>query len=732
MPAAQQNGAAVSEKRGRFGALDGVFTPNILTILGIILFLRTGWVVGQAGLYQALTIVLLASSISFITGLSLSVIATSLRVGAGGTYYVISRTLGVEAGGAIGIPLYLSQAVSVAFYVIGFTEALTSEYPHLHGQWVATGVVVAFAVLAWVGADFALKIQFGILAILGLSLVSFFSGGWSTMTAPVVASGYTEGNTFWTVFAVFFPAVTGIAVGASMSGDLKNPAKAIPQGTMASIIISTVIYLATVVWLAFHGPREDLIGNAMLMQGMSRWPILILAGVYAATLSSALGSILAAPRTLEALANDGVVHDRLTDKLGSATEPRMGVLLTTIVALVTIWAGDLNFVAPIITMFFLNTYGMTNLAAGIQILVDNPSFRPKFKIPWWVALLGAAGCYGTMFLIHAPATMAAIVISLAIFVHLERKALERTWGDVRSGLWFSLARRALVQLESVTWHVKNWRPSILVFTGQPHNREHLVEMSEWLSTGQGIVTFVQVVAGEPEELIRTGAISKARTEIDEFIKARGIQAFGAGIAAHDFWSGSDLVMQAHGVGGLSSNAILMGMSGTPKGLTLQMHKVRRAALFGKSVMMLRHHPERGWGDCSTIDVWWGGGGGNAPLMLLLAHLVRSHRDWKSASIRLLQIIKNEEDQADAKAELNRLLEEVRVEAEPEVLLQGERTINEIILEQSTVTDLVLLGLWAPTEEGAEAYAQSLIDLTREVGSALVVHSLAEQGVLESS
>lgn len=722
----------MTQERGRFGSIDGVFTPNILTILGIILFLRTGWVVGQAGLFHALLIVLLASTISFITGLSLSVIATSLRVGAGGTYFVISRTLGVEVGGAIGIPLYLSQAVSVAFYVIGFTEALTSEFPHLHPQWVASGVTLAFAVLAWVGADFALKIQFGILAILGASLLSFFSGGWATTTAPVLAPSYGQGQTFWSVFAVFFPAVTGIAVGASMSGDLKNPAKSIPQGTMASIIVSTAIYLGTVIWLAFHGPREELLTNKLLMQGIARWPWLILAGVYAATLSSALGSILAAPRTLEALADDGVVHKKLTDKLGSPTEPRMGVVLTTGVALATIWAGDLDFVAPIITMFFLNTYGMTNLAASIQILVDNPSFRPRFKIPWWVSLIGALGCYGTMFLIHAPATVIAIVISAGIFVHLERKALERTWGDVRSGFWFSVARRALVQLESVTWHVKNWRPSILVFTGQPHNREHLVEMAEWLSTGQGIVTFVQVVSGEPEKLVREGAITQARDEIDEYIKKRGIHAFGAGIAAPDFWSGSDLVMQAHGVGGLSSNAILMGMSGTPDGLTLQMHKVRRAALFGKSVMMLRYHDGRGWGSHSTIDVWWGGEGGNAPLMLLLAHLICVHEDWKSASIRLLQIVNEEENAEDARVDLNRLLDQVRVEAVPEVIVRGDRTINEIILEQSTQTDLVFLGLMAPDAEGAETYAQSLLDLTKDVGSALIVHSLAERGVLETS
>lgn len=723
----------MTEQKGRFGTFEGVFTPNILTILGLILFLRTGWVVGQAGLYSALVIVLLAAGITLITGLSLSVIATSLRVGAGGTYYVISRTLGAEAGGAIGIPLYLSQAVSVAFYIIGFTDGFTNAYPQYDARIISTIVALTFALLAWVGADFAFKIQNLILIVLGASIFSFFSGGWSTIGDPVLSSGYTDGNNFWTVFAVFFPAVTGIAVGASMSGDLKNPADSIPKGTLWSIGVSTVIYLAAVVWLALHGSRSQLIENELIIKDIAYWPQLIFAGIYAATLSSALGSILAAPRTLEALSNDGVAPAKLKARLGSKTEPRMGVVVTTVITLITIWAGDLDVVAPVITMFFLNTYGMTNLAAGLQLLIDNPSFRPSFKIPWWLAFLGVIGCYGAMFLIHTPATIAAIIISSAIFIQLERRALEKTWGDVRSGVWFALARRALVQLETVTWHVKNWRPSILVFTGQPHNREHLVEMAEWLSIGKGIVTFVQLVPGDTEELMKSGAIQTARKEIDDYIRQRGLQAFSASVAAESYVTGSDVIMQSHGVGGLSSNAILMGMGGTVEGLTVQMHKVRRAALFGKSVMMLRHHRERSWGSKSTIDVWWGGMGSNAPLMLLLAHLISSHDDWKNARLRLLQVVDKEELTETALSELNRLLEEVRVEASPQVILRqdGER-VGDIIRRESTPTDLVLLGLQAVEESDAEKYAQSLIDLTKDVGSSLIVHSLAGGDILETS
>ena len=721
------------DQRGRFGTFEGVFTPNILTILGLILFLRTGWVVGQAGLLQSLLIVVLSAFITFITGLSLSVIATSMRVGAGGTYFVISRTLGAEAGGSIGIPLYLSQAVSVAFYIIGFTDAFVAAYPGYDARIVSTVVAVTFAVMAWVGADFAFKVQNVILLVLAASIVSFFSGGWSTITDPILTSGYTEGNNFWTVFAVFFPAVTGIAVGASMSGDLKNPAESIPKGTMYSIAVSTVIYLGTVTWLAFHENRQELLTNNLIVKDIAYWPGLIFAGIYAATLSSALGSILAAPRTLEALANDQVVPEKLKDRLGSKTEPRMGVLLTTVIALITIWAGDLDMVAPVITMFFLNTYGVVNLAAGVQLLVDNPSFRPSFKMPWWLSFVGVFGCYGVMFLINTVATIVAIVVTVIIYVQLERRSLERTWGDVRSGFWFALARRALVQLETVTWHVKNWRPSILVFTGQPHNREHLVEMAEWLSTGKGIVTFVQLVPGNTEQLMKSGAVDQAKVEIEQYIKERGLQAFGTSVAADSFVSGADVIMQSHGVGGLSSNAILMGMGGTVDGLTVQMHKVRRAALFGKSVMMLRYHQDRGWGSRSTIDVWWGGMGSNAPLMLLLAHLVQIHPDWSGATIRLLQIVNDESLSEASLAELNRLLEEVRVDAEPQVLVrQGGEKVGDIIRRESTPTDLTLLGLQAVEEDEAENYARSLIELTQDVGSSLIVHSLTGGEILQTS
>ncbi|MCB0132051.1 MAG: amino acid permease, partial [Caldilineaceae bacterium] len=350
------------ESKGRFGTFAGVFTPNVLTILGLILFLRTGWVVGQSGLFLALIIVLISNVITLLTGLSLSAISTSMRVRTGGNYYLISRSLGLEIGGAIGIPLYLSQAISVAFYVIGFTEALLAVpyFQAMDARLISTLVVLLFGGIAFIGADFALRIQYVVLAALGVALLSFFAGGWGTISTPTWTPSYSPGVGFWTVFAVFFPAVTGITVGASMSGDLKEPGVSIPRGTLASIFVTALIYVAAVIWLGLHGTPTELVENNLIMQQIARWPVFIYVGVWAATLSSALGSVMAAPRVLQALALDRVLPRWLASQMGSRTEPRVAVLLTTAIAVLVVWLGDLNYVAPIISMFFLNTYGMTN------------------------------------------------------------------------------------------------------------------------------------------------------------------------------------------------------------------------------------------------------------------------------------------------------------------------------------------------------------------------------------
>ncbi len=721
-----------SAAAARFGTFAGVFTPNILTILGLILFLRLGQVVGETGLWGALLIVLLANSISLLTGLSLAAVATNMRIGAGGNYYIISRSLGLEVGGAIGIPLFLSQAISVAFYIIGFTESLRTVevFAGLDPRLIASGVALLFIAIAYVGADFALKIQFFILAVLLAALVSFFTGGWGAPLAePVLTSAFAEGSGFWLMFALFFPAVTGIEVGVSLSGDLKDPSRSIPRGTIASILFTAAVYVAAVVWLATRVDRAVLLTDSLVMQQVASVPGLILAGVWASTLSSALGSVLAAPRTLQAIATDRVVPGWIASRLGSRTEPRMAVLVTGVIALAVIWAGELNVVAPVITMFFLNTYGMVNVAASIERLVGNPSFRPRFSVPWPLSALGGLGCYGAMFLISPVATVVAVVVSTAVFFALQRRQLQRTWGDVRSGLWIAIARYALLNLESdlqqaPKTYARNWRPNLIVFTGQPHHREQLVAVSDWLSRGQGIVTFFQFIVGKFERHQEAPLRDTARRHIRQYIDDHGMKAFAEAEIVPEFEAGALTVAQAHGIGGLEANSVLMGWSNTPKGRADQLRLMRELVALRKSVFLLSYDFERGFGQHACINVWWQGRGANADLMLLLTHIIRQHGYWRHAHVRLLRVVKNVEGVAATQMHSEQMLESVRVDAEPVIIVRDvpNQPLAEVIAQHSQGADLTLIGMKLPEDEDLEAYGERLDALVHAVGSVLLVRN----------
>ena len=354
---------------GKLGTFGGVFTPSILTILGVIMYLRFGWVVGNVGLIGTLIIVTLATSITFLTALSITAIATDQKVRIGGAYYMISRSLGIESGGAIGIPLYIAQALSVALYTVGFAESVTGVFPDVSMRTVGLATTVLVAGIAIISAKTAIKAQYFIMFGIALSLLSLLFGSpieESSVEMWGAADRHSEG--FWIVFAVFFPAVTGIMAGVNMSGDLKEPNKSIPRGTFAAIGVGYIIYMILPVILATRADALTLIEDPLIMRRMAYWGDAILIGVWGATLSSALGSILGAPRILQALARDGILPRWLKflgRGDGNDDSPRIGTLFTMGIALVAVFFGNLNIIAPILTMFFLTTYGVVNITAGI-------------------------------------------------------------------------------------------------------------------------------------------------------------------------------------------------------------------------------------------------------------------------------------------------------------------------------------------------------------------------------
>ena len=389
--------------QNRLGTFGGVFTPSILTILGVIMFMRAGYVIGEAGIIQALLILIIAKTITTLTSLSISAVSTNTPVSGGGAYFLISRALGPEFGGAIGIALFMAQAISVPFYVLGFTEALVRAFPEAghHFLNIALLTAIALFIISFAGAKLAIKAQYVIMSVLVLSILAFMGGSLQNFSGDLfsanLGSEYTSANiSFWVVFALYFPAVTGIMAGVNMSGDLENPSKSIPSGTFAAVFTGLLIYGLQIIVIGGAQTREQLISSSfetMGEQALFGLGFLVTAGVFAATLSSGLSSFLGAPRVLQAVARDNVIPLLGMFRRGSkkGDEPHHALVLTFFIAsMIILWAGNnadggaFNIIASVVTMFFLYTYGMINLAAFVESFAGNPSFRPRFKYYHWL------------------------------------------------------------------------------------------------------------------------------------------------------------------------------------------------------------------------------------------------------------------------------------------------------------------------------------------------------------
>ncbi len=493
----------ISHKAGvkKFGTFSGVFTPTLLTILGVIMYLREGWVVGNAGLLGAWLIILLSFVITLCTALSLASVVTNIRIGAGGAFSIISQSLGLEMGGSIGIPLYIAQALAVAMYIFGFRAGWTYIFPD------HPAIVVDFATFAilfgigYVSAGLAFKVQYIILAIIIGSLVSV---GWAAYGGSMSESiqwwgsfpgspetGFT-GIGFWAVFAVFFPAATGIMAGANMSGELANPRKSIPVGMLSAIGISLIIYLALAFWLASSATVDELTGNYTVMVDKAAWRPAVLGGLLGATFSSALSSIVGAPRILQALAEHNILPGSAWFAKKSAHgEPRNAMIATGALVIAALLLRNLNAIAPLITMFFLVTYAMINVVVLLEQSLKLVSFRPLMRIPRAVSLVGAFGCVFVMFIINATFSLVAVAVVLALYIYLTRKHLKAPFGDVRSGLLVAMAEWAAKKIESVTSpRQKSWKANMLVPVENPAQIAKIYDLLCNIVYPKGFVRFL--------------------------------------------------------------------------------------------------------------------------------------------------------------------------------------------------------------------------------------------------
>ncbi len=639
------------KKVKKFGTFAGVFTPDTLTILGVIMYLRLGWVVGNAGFWGTLLIVILAKTVTVCTGLSMSSITTNIKIGSGGAYSIISKSLGLEAGGSIGIPLYIAQTLSAALYIFGFTEAWLRVFPDHSPLAVALTAWLLLLILSYTSAHLAIKIQYIIMAVIGFSLLSFFLTPGQAVESVNMAGQYSKAG-FWRVFAIFFPAVTGIMAGANMSGDLQNPRRAIPLGTMSSIAVTMVVYISLAYLLANIATENELLNNQMIMVDKALWGPVVIAGIMGATLSSALGSMLGAPRVLQALAEQKTVpFHKIFAAKSQNNEPRNAVIFTGAIIAVALLTGNLDHLASLITMFFLITYGTLNLVVFLEQSMKIISFRPSFKVPRFVSGFGAVSCVFIMFLINPFFSIVALVTIVLIYVWLTKKGLDADWGDIRGGLFLVLAEKMSRLSAKFPRHQISWKPDLLLPIEDP-------------AVGAGPLWLIRNITYPSGSIFAFTIQEKKSTQtvqaLDELmapLKNQGILVNSTLIEDAEFLHGTKLVIQILKGGTFRPNILFLRLGDNTEKDKILTELVDHAGEHEMGVVILRQHPRMAFGMQKDVNLWLRDKSPNWHLAMLVT--LQLQLNW-GGRINLVTATKEASEQKHLERFLQRLGDQARL------------------------------------------------------------------------
>ncbi|XP_012055444.1 PREDICTED: bumetanide-sensitive sodium-(potassium)-chloride cotransporter [Atta cephalotes] len=593
----------------KLGWIQGVLIPCLLNIWGVMLFLRLSWIVAQAGILQTIIIIGISAVVCVITTLSLSAISTNGEVKGGGIYFIISRSLGPEFGASVGIVFAFANAVAASMNTIGFCDSLNDLLKTNNLKIIDNSVndvrivgiiaLIVMILICAIGMEWESKAQNFLIAIIVSAIFDFLIGtimgpqneeqkakGFIGFSADVFMANlgsnyrYSEKNnqTFFSVFSIFFPSVTGIQAGANISGDLKDPASSIPIGTLLALLISMFSY-ATFVFFAgaaaardaggfVNGTVVDCIPDSFnctyglhnsysVMQLMSLWGPLIYAGCFAATLSTALTNLLSVPRLIQALGQDRIYPGLIyfSKRYGKSGEPYRGYVLTFVVAALFLLIADLNAVAPLISNFYLASYALINFCTFHAALIRPLGWRPSFKYyNTWLSLMGFILCVSIMFLIDWVTSLVTFVIIFALYLIVVYRKPDVNWGSSTQAQTFKTAISIVYRLNSIDEHVKNYAPKILALTGPPSARPALIHLANLITKNNSLL-----IAGEVYPTRLSYRLRSVRLNNGSFwLQQQRIKSFYHLVDDLSLERGAAALMQATGIGKLAPNVVLMG------------------------------------------------------------------------------------------------------------------------------------------------------------------------------
>ncbi|XP_030601047.1 solute carrier family 12 member 9 isoform X2 [Archocentrus centrarchus] len=576
-PGTPRRRAAQQNQPRKLTTFVGVVIPTLLSMFSVVVFLRIGFAVGQAGLYQAIAMFVVAYFIICMTVLSVCAISTNGALDAGGAYYMISRALGPEFGGSIGLMFFLANVCGSALFVLGLVEAILSTFgvPEVgnvatsniqvlpSGYWWSLLYVTVFISFFAVQPR-TILLPDVMLNATGPTTANFTGFKLDTLLGNVWANytvDYTTQNTmtFATVFAVMFNGCTGIMAGSNMSGDLKNPSYSIPRGTITAVIFTFIIYMVLSVLVACSCDRILLQRDYSFLRDINIWHPFVIIGVYSSTLSAAMSNLIGASRILYALAKDDLFGKVLlpAKKTSHSGNPWVSVLISWFLVQLVLFSGKLNTIASIVTIFFLLVYAAVDLACLALEWASAPNFRPTFRyFTWHTCVLGIIGCAIMMFLINAIYASASIAFMLLLLLLIHYLSPTSSWGYISQALIFHQVRKYLLMLDVRKDHVKFWRPQILLMVSNPRSSVGLITFINDIKKS-GLYVLGHVQLGD----LKTLPSDPLQAQYDSWLSLvdhLNIKAFVNLTLADSVRHGVQHLLFISGLGGMRPNTLVLG------------------------------------------------------------------------------------------------------------------------------------------------------------------------------
>ena len=699
-------------KKANFGT-GPVFFTALSTILGAILFLRFGWAVGNVGFIGVMGIVLLGHLITIPTAMAVAEIATNQKVQGGGAYYIISRSFGLNIGGTIGITLYLSQAISVAFYIIALSEAFDPLLQFIDGKLgflIPKKIIalISMALLAFIvlrkGANVGMKALYWVVAILLTSLVMFFLGsrGENQATTIDLYSKAQNPESFFYVFTIIFPAFTGLAAGLGLSGDLRDPKKSIPKGTIWATLAGLIVYIFVAYKLTISASPDELVNDQFIMSKIAIWGPIIPIGLAAASLSSALGSILVAPRTLQAIGVDKIFPNAGMNKWlaygqSGSNEPTYSSIVTVIIAFFFVAIGDINFVAEIISMFFMVTYGVICSISFLEHFAADPAYRPTFKSKWYISLIGAALSFWVMFKMNTPYALLSLLIMAGIYYYISsRNKGHKGLANLFKGVVFQLSRQLQIFMQRSDKEDKeeNWRPFMICISKDSFKRRAAFDMIRWISFKYGFGTYIHFIEG----LLTKSTNAESKIVLNRLINlSHGAKSkvYLDTIISPSYTSAIAQTIQLQGISGKGNNMILLEFSRSEPGdfpEALKNFHLLKSTHFDICVLNTSY---KGFGYRKEIHVWITSSDyENANLMILLAYILLGHPEWSKGIIKIFALYPKK-IQEEQRKKLLGLIRSGRLPISPEnielIPHEENHDYKATIADKSIDADLTIIG-----------------------------------------